>query len=111
MLRDKKKDRPGRIGLDVIAKELLCDNTCHLEHLVRVTPLVVIPSAYLDEGRIKLDTSLLVEDRGVAVVAEVGRNDCISHGLYTVRGILQARILEWIAFPFSRGSSQPRDGS
>ena len=28
---------------------------------------------------------------------------------YTVHGILQARILEWIAFPFSRGSSQPRD--
>ena len=30
------------------------------------------------------------------------------HGLY---GILQARILEWVAFPFSRGSSQPRDGT
>ena len=28
---------------------------------------------------------------------------------YTVRGILQVRILEWVAFPFSRGSSQPRD--
>ena len=28
---------------------------------------------------------------------------------YTVRGILQARILQWVAFPFSRGSSQPRD--
>ena len=27
---------------------------------------------------------------------------------YTVNGILQARILEWVAFPFSRGSSQPR---
>ena len=26
---------------------------------------------------------------------------------YTVRGILQARILDWAAFPFSRGSSQP----
>ena len=26
-----------------------------------------------------------------------------------VPGILQARILEWVAFPFSRGSSQPRD--
>ena len=25
-----------------------------------------------------------------------------------VHGILQARILEWVAFPFSRGSSQPR---
>ena len=29
--------------------------------------------------------------------------DCI------VIGILQARTLEWVAFPFSRGSSQPRD--
>ena len=29
--------------------------------------------------------------------------DCIIHG------ILQARILEWVAFPFSRGSAQPRD--
>ena len=28
---------------------------------------------------------------------------------YTVHGILQARILEWVAVPFSRGSSQPRD--
>ena len=27
----------------------------------------------------------------------------------TVHGILQARILEWAAFLFSRGSSQPRD--
>ena len=27
---------------------------------------------------------------------------------YTVHGILQARILEWVAFPFSMGSSQPR---
>ena len=26
-----------------------------------------------------------------------------------VHGILQARILDWVAFPFSRGSSQPRD--
>ena len=28
---------------------------------------------------------------------------------YADRGILQARILEWVGFPFSRGSSQPRD--
>ena len=27
---------------------------------------------------------------------------------YTVNGILQARTLGWVAFPFSRGSSQPR---
>ena len=30
---------------------------------------------------------------------------------YTVHGILQARILEWIDSPFFRGSSQPRDWS
>ena len=28
---------------------------------------------------------------------------------YTVHGILQIRILEWVAFPFSRGPSQPRN--
>ena len=28
---------------------------------------------------------------------------------YTVHAILQARILEWVAFPLFRGSSQPRD--
>ena len=31
-----------------------------------------------------------------------------THGLYSP-WILQARILEWVAFPFSKGSSQPRD--
>ena len=29
--------------------------------------------------------------------------------IYTVHGILQARILAWVAFPFFRGSSQSRD--
>ena len=30
---------------------------------------------------------------------------------FSVRGILQARTLEWVAIPFSRGSSWPRDGT
>ena len=34
--------------------------------------------------------------------------DCSSSGSSVYR-ILQARILEWVAIPFSRGSSQPRD--
>ena len=35
----------------------------------------------------------------------------LPHGLYSpwIYGILQARILEWVAVPFSRGSSQPSD--
>ena len=28
---------------------------------------------------------------------------------YTAHGIFQAKILEWVAFPFSRGFAQPRD--
>ena len=34
--------------------------------------------------------------------------DCNPPG-FTVHGIFQARILEWFAIPFSKGSSQPRD--
>ena len=30
---------------------------------------------------------------------------------HTVHGVLQVRILEWVAVPFSSGSSQPRDGT
>ena len=33
----------------------------------------------------------------------------IAHLAPLSMGILQARLLEWVAFPFSRGSSQPRD--
>ena len=29
---------------------------------------------------------------------------------YTVQEILQATVLEWVAFPFSTGSSQPPGG-
>ena len=34
--------------------------------------------------------------------------DCSPPG-FSVHGILQARMLEWVAMPSSRGSSQPRD--
>ena len=36
--------------------------------------------------------------------------DCNLQGS-SVHGILQARILEWVAISISRGSSQPRDGT
>ena len=43
----------------------------------------------------------------VKVKGSVVSNSLWPQGLY-VHGILQARILEWVAFLFSRGSSQPR---
>ena len=36
--------------------------------------------------------------------------DCSLPGS-SFHGILQARVLEWVAISFSRGSSQPRDGT
>ena len=33
----------------------------------------------------------------------------VAHQALLSMGILQARTLEWVAMPFSRGSSQPRD--
>ena len=40
-------------------------------------------------------------------VAQLGPTICDPMD-YTVHGILKARILEWVAVPFSRGSYQPR---
>ena len=39
--------------------------------------------------------------------------DCMHYSLpgFSVHGILQARILEWVAISFSRGPSRPRDWS
>ena len=35
----------------------------------------------------------------------------VAHQAPRSMGILQARILEWVAVPSSRGSSQPKDGT
>ena len=47
------------------------------------------------------------------LVAQLCRTLCDPHGLYlpgsSVLGIFQARVLEWLAISFSRGSSWPRD--
>ena len=53
----------------------------------------------------------------ILVVRVLGAQSCsalcdsVDSGLpgSSVHGILQARVLEWVAIPFSRGSSQPRD--
>ena len=65
------------------------------------------------ENVLYLSLSLM---RKVQVKSEVAQScltlcdpmDCSPPGS-CVHEILQARILEWVAFPFSKGSSQPRD--
>ena len=39
----------------------------------------------------------------------ISRSACCSPPGSSAHGILQARILEWVAIPFSKGSSWPRD--
>ena len=48
------------------------------------------------------------EHEGQSVMSDCDLTDCSPPGS-SVHGILQARILEWVGFPFSGGSSQPRD--
>ena len=64
----------------------------------KFSPVSVIPnfvsSSYGERKKVKVTQSCLT---------------LFDHVDHTVHGILQARILEWVAFPFSRGSSQSRN--
>ena len=52
--------------------------------------------------------SLLLSGRSVMSSTFFNPMDYSPPG-FPIHGILQARILEWVAISFSRGSSQPRD--
>jgi len=52
--------------------------------------------------KLKSQSEWLSESRSVM-------SDSLQSHDYTVHGILQARLLEWVAFPFSRASFRPRD--
>ena len=59
----------------------------------------------------KIKRGLLLEIKTMTSLVKVTQSCltlCYSMD-YTVHGILQARILEWVALPFSRGSSHPRN--
>ena len=57
----------------------------------------------------KKNNSWVLFKLGESESQSVVSNSLLPHGLYTVHGILQARILEWVAVPFSRRSSQSRN--
>ena len=68
------------------------------------------PNAWSTESRRRIQAT----KRWVSGSHSVVSNSLRPHRLYSlpgssVHGILQTRILEWVAIPFSRGSSQPRD--
>ena len=67
-------------------------------------PLVAAQGGFSPVGACRLSISPKVKVK----VAQSGPTLCDTMDC-TVHGLLQARILEWVAFPFSRGSSQPRN--
>ena len=63
--------------------------------------------APLAASRESFHTAVKTQHSRESKTRSVGSDSLRCHGLY--HGVLQARIPEWVAFPFSRGSSQPRD--
>ena len=70
--------------------------------------LLLLQGLHLDVYQDPEVVSLLASE---SVSHSVMSNSLRPHGHpgSSVHGILQARILEWVAVPFSRGSSWPRD--
>ena len=58
---------------------------------------------------IKLTITILPEENEVKAKVTQSSPALCNPMDYTVHGILQARILEWVAVPFSRGSYQSKD--
>ena len=69
-----------------------------------------MPCLLLAISSLRVRTGLFITEslKSESESCSVMSNSLPPHGLYS-HWILQARILEWIAYPCSRGSSQPRD--
>ena len=75
------------------------DYICPIFHTLHIRPLLLTEKVKVKEGEGEVAQSCPTLCDPV---------DCNLRG-FSVHGILQARILEWIAISFSRGSFQPRD--
>ena len=67
---------------------------------------------HLVSGTVRLSFSNSLPDQGRKKVTVKVTRSCLTlcdPMAYTVLGILQARIRDWVAIPFSKGSFQPRD--
>ena len=86
----------------------------HSSTLARIIPWMEKPGGLQSIGsqRVRHDSACICSQVKSSQSHSVVSNsydpmDCSPQGS-SVHGILQARILEWVAIPFSRGSSWPR---
>ena len=78
----------------------------HIKSVLRSRPFCISPFSALLQCNI-LHKSIFCIKKVKVKVSQLCSTLCDPMD-YKVHGILQARILEWVAFPFSRVSSQPR---
>ena len=80
-------------------------------HIAMTWPESFCFSQYTSEGIFYslLSVSFIIHEKKVKMKVAWSCPTLCNPMDYTVHGILQARILEWVTFSFSRGSSQPRD--
>ena len=86
----------------------------HLNIKAFQSRLYIPKNHWKDYGKINIKCcSFTIHFMKESEVAQLGRTLCdpmnCSPPGSSVHGIIQARTLEWVAFPFSRGSSRPRD--
>ena len=87
----------------VLKRELLKQNKTNKTWIFIASAYSLVPTSIVSHSNRILD---LMQ----SVLPQLCENESLCNPMeYTVHGILQARILEWVAFPFSGGSSQPGD--
>ena len=95
------------LGKSIINVE---SHSCHAQFLPATSMLACSVNAFYFMETLSKQQGLLVKESEVAqsCLTLCDPVDCSLPGS-TIHGILQARILEWVAISFSRGSSRPRD--
>ena len=74
------------------------------------TSVFIIPVSVTETSKHIFASKICVSHSVVSSFLFYSPMDCSPPGSF-LHGILQARILEWVAIPFSRGSSRSRDQS
>ena len=101
-----RKQKEGNCGKHILLLSQKYLLEFHLTHSLSLSLLALSPALKLD---VLADKSALWSESFSRVTFMQKVVTLCNPIDYAVHGILQARILEWVAFPFSSGSSQPRD--
>ena len=104
-----------RVDLRTKVANIQCANPNWLLQLTQTSSCVCLVSQSCTILLDAMDCNLPIYEIVINWQSESENHSIVSNSLqphdYTVHGILQARILEWVAMPSSRGSSQLGDGT